>query len=606
MITTRTALAFSLVAACAADTTADLCLDPGVLAPHAVQGPGAASPLDGENVAVEGVVVGDFEGHDQLGGFFVQSLQADRDPATSEGLFVFDPGRDSVTVGDRIRVRGRVREVLGRTELAATAAPVRCGRAPVPTPVTVVPSGDAGALEPYEGMVVVPAAPMTVTSVFGYGRQGRLVLASGGRLVSPTNGSGGLPDAPRLGLDDGSLAEPPKHLSLRVEGRLPRVGDIARTVIGALDVADVGWFIQPTAPVVLEVGNERSAAPAVNVPESAGGMRIVAFNALNYFTTLGRRGAATPDALALQEAKIVAALNELDADIIGLVEIENDGGEALRRLVAALATASGDPWAAVPAPVGGQGTDTIRVALAYRGDRVRLSGSGLAPDDPVFAGRSPLGQTFAVGEHRFGVVVAHLKSKGGCDRATGPDRDQGDGQGCWNDLRTRQAHRLRDFVATMGEVGETREVLLVGDLNSYGAEDPILALRGRGLVDLLAEHVRAPQRYSYVYRGAAGLLDYALATPDLQRRVASAAIWHINADESPALDYRQGPGLGLAARDPYRSSDHDPVIVDLRFPAAEFDSSKRRSWLSSPTTRSKARPRTSKTGSATGRICFCT
>ena len=58
---------------------------------HDVQGNGAATPIPGATVAVEGVVVGDFQGSGQLQGFFLQEedADADADPNTSEGIFVF-------------------------------------------------------------------------------------------------------------------------------------------------------------------------------------------------------------------------------------------------------------------------------------------------------------------------------------------------------------------------------------------------------------------------------------------------------------------------------------------------------------------------------------
>ena len=48
----------------------------------------------------------------------------------------------------------------------------------------------------------------------------------------------------------------------------------------------------------------------------------------------------------------------------------------------------------------------------------------------------------------------------------------------------------------------------------------------------------------------------------------AASIWHINADEPSVLDYNteyKTPGqvISLYTPDEYRSSDHDPVIVDL-------------------------------------------
>ena len=94
-------------------TTVDtaVCGDPATLV-HDIQGSGITSPLNGtQNVAIEGVVVGDYQGTGQLSGFYVQEedTDADTDPLTSEGIFVFNTSFP-VAVGDTVRVRGNVAE----------------------------------------------------------------------------------------------------------------------------------------------------------------------------------------------------------------------------------------------------------------------------------------------------------------------------------------------------------------------------------------------------------------------------------------------------------------------------------------------------------------
>ncbi len=97
-------------------TTADasVCGDPATPI-HTVQGSGAASPIAGSSVAIEGVVVGDYQAAGEFGGFYVQEeALADADPATSEGIFVFST-LANVSVGDRVRVRGTVTEFASGT-----------------------------------------------------------------------------------------------------------------------------------------------------------------------------------------------------------------------------------------------------------------------------------------------------------------------------------------------------------------------------------------------------------------------------------------------------------------------------------------------------------
>jgi uncharacterized protein len=110
------------------------------------------------------------------------------------------------------------------------------------------------------------------------------------------------------------------------------------------------------------------------------------------------------------------------------------------------------------------------------------------------------------------------------------------------------------------------DVLIIGDLNSYDKEDPIDVLLAGGYTDLIYQYL-GEEAYSYVFDGQTGYLDYALASADLVGKVTGTAIWHINADEPDLIDYdmtfKQDAQDALYAPDPYRSSDHDPVIVGM-------------------------------------------
>jgi len=108
-------------------------------------------------------------------------------------------------------------------------------------------------------------------------------------------------------------------------------------------------------------------------------------------------------------------------------------------------------------------------------------------------------------------------------------------------------------------------------LNAYEQEDPIDAMRASGLVDLRerleAEHPTGTQErdYSYIYRTQCGNLDHAMATDSLAGDVTGVATWHINADEPRFLDYNEeyNPKT-LYQANPFRSSDHDPVLIGIR------------------------------------------
>jgi hypothetical protein len=111
--------------------------------------------------------------------------------------------------------------------------------------------------------------------------------------------------------------------------------------------------------------------------------------------------------------------------------------------------------------------------------------------------RAPLAQTFkASNSARFSVIVNHLRAKSGC--GSGANADLGDGQGCQNGTRVLQATRLANvFLQQVIAASGDPDVLVIGDMNAYGAEDPINVLQQAGLVNEIERLVR----------GATGMVD---------------------------------------------------------------------------------------------------
>ncbi|MCO3056501.1 ExeM/NucH family extracellular endonuclease [Pseudomonas aeruginosa] len=568
---------------------------------HEVQGAGAESPLAGQRVAIEGVVVGDWQNAGELKGFYVQQEDAtvDGDPATSEGLFVYDGGNGSdVKLGDRVRVSGQVREFNGLTELVGPLqVSVLASGVALPTPAGIsLPLASADALERYEGMRVQIRQALTVNEVYNLGRYGEVLLSSGGRRMTPTNvvapGEQARAmqvrnDLDRIILDDGRSGQNPDPIRYPAPGLSAynslRVGDRTSAIDGVLDYSAGSYRIQPLQTPVFEAANPRPAQPVVE-----GRLRVASFNVLNYFNGDGKgggfptsRGASTAEEFQRQKAKIVAAILASKADIVGLMEIENDGyGEfaAIADLVDGLNVGlpQGQRYAFVNPNRTKLGSDEIAVGLIYRSDRVRTYGAAAVLDrtvNPEFddsKNRPTLAQTFQeiTGGERLTIAVNHLKSKGSaCDG----DPDTGDGQGNCNLTRARAAQALVDWLASDPTAAKDPDYLIIGDLNSYAKEDPVNVIRAAGYTDLVARQAGAGKGYSYVFSGQSGYLDHALANASLARQVRGAVEWHINADEPRVLDYnlefktpRQQDSLYSA--EPYRASDHDPVVIgiDLR------------------------------------------
>jgi predicted extracellular nuclease len=583
-------------------TTADVsvCGDPATPI-HTIQGNGAASPLAGSAETVEGVVVGDYQSTaSEFGGFYLQEedAQADADPATSEGLFVFDNGFGvDVHVGDVVRTRGTVSEFFGLTELGAVNMVQVCSTGASVTPASVsLPVASLSDLEPFEGMSVHFSQTLTATEVFNLGRFGEVSLSGAGRLFTPTAITTPGPAAiaqedqnarSRIVLDDGNSLQdidPTRYPQggLSASNTL-RVGDTLPGLTGVMDYRFSEYRIQPVGPIAFDHTNPRTPAP----PPVGGNLKVASFNVLNFFNGDGlgggfptERGANTQFELDRQEAKEVSALTAIDADIVGLMEIENDAppNSAIEELVAGLnAVLGAGTYAYIDTGV--IGTDAIKVALIYKPAKVTPVGayqiitSGTDPRFIDTKNRPSLAQTFErnASGARLTVVVNHLKSKGSDCNDVG-DPDTGDGSGNCNVTRTNAAKALVDWLATDPTGSGDPDYLLIGDFNSYTFEDPIAWFTGHGYTNLI-RRFGGLSAYSYVFDGESGYLDHGLASSSLADQATGAADWHINPDEPNVLDYNvefKTPNQVSTFYDPgpYRASDHDPVVIGLNLESA--------------------------------------
>ncbi len=569
-----------------------------------IQGSGATSPFNNMVVLTEGVVT-----HKVGNGYFLQD-GGDGNPATSDGLFVFTSG--AVNVGDRLRVRGTI------TEFKPTGAPLTYTEMKDVTETTVLSSGNSitptnitfdGSedLERLEGMLVNITNSLTINQASFLGSRGELTLAAG-RRETPTNRfRPGTPEAiaaaaanarNALVLDDSLFVAPTVIPYIDGGARVVRAGDTVSGLTGVIDYGSIGggagFKLQYTVEPSFSATNPRTEAPQL----AAGTIKVASANVLNYFTTFTdgtdawgnvgqgcKLGAATAaancrgaDNLAefeRQTTKIVNSLLAIDADVVGLMEIQNNENVATDYLVQQLNGAVGFPvYAYVPAPAG-TGTDAIRVSMIYKPAKVQLVGGALSDTDSVNT-RPPMAQTFKAGNGaKFSLVVNHMHAKSSC--GSGGNADSGDGQGCSNLRRTQQATRLASvFIPQIVAAANDSDVLVMGDLNANGAEDPIFTLTEAGLVNQLERFVRPQQTpYSYVFNGEVGYLDHALATPTLSAQVVDATEWHINADEPAMIDYntdgKTPAAVALIEDHAYRSADHDPVVVSMNLPATIAD-----------------------------------
>ncbi|RUO25479.1 nuclease [Aliidiomarina minuta] len=579
---------------------------------HRVQGSNFQSPMQGAEVQLEAIVTTAFLATDesQIGGFYMQAAdhEHDSDPYTSEGIFVDASGQYlSLNEGDRVRVQGEVEESFEQTQISNLSDFEVCttGQSDQVTALPLeLPISDFLQFEAVEGMLVELPQELTVTDVFNAVRFAEIQVSKG-PLFIPTQVATPGPEAQavkranqhnRLVLDDGRTGSNRTPFLIGEDGVSPLSAHnpirngyrIEQGHQGVMGYSFAEYRVRSQQlPDYLSQANPRTAQPGI---ASGGNLRVASYNLENLFATLGDsgetcgpnqlscRGAADEEELQRQLQKIVSAIIALDAQVVALAEVENDADDAtLQMLVDALNQADRlGRWDYIA--TGWLGTDAIKPGFIYQSLRARPIGdyavldSSVDPDFDTSRQRPALAQSFrANNSGRFTAVALHLRAKASCPDS-GPDSDQGDGQGCWNDWRTRSTGALARWLEEDPTGNGVAAVLLLGDFNAYAQEDPMRLLESEGYSNLaIAANNGNPEVYSYTFFGESGSLDHGLANPVLAEQVVDAGYWPINADELPVFNYNTGtlPGGFLEKPDnfystqPFRSSDHDPMVIEL-------------------------------------------
>ena len=604
-----------------------------------IQGTGAESPLKGQNVTTQGVVTAVWQGEKSLNGFTIQTPgTGDAAPAeASEAVFVYTGETGFYPkIGESVEVTGSVDEYYGQTQIALAQGSVLSDALPAITPLAIdaLPEGDE-AREKLESMLLKPGVH-TVTDNYGLNRYGELGLAPGTEaLRQPTDKfAPGSPEMHALEesnaakyviLDDGSTRDFTRDGASTKLPYIMQNGSDVKTIrtTNQVEFADSGvilgyghnqWRFQPTS---LITGDSATADLPITwdparpeAPQVAGDYTVAAFNVLNFFINLGEdngaksykdrfgngvgsnsgtfRGAWSASAFEDQKGKILTALEGLDADVIGLSEIENAantvGGsydDAVKYLVGELNSRAGsEVWDYVKAPANSAAdTDVIRTAIIYKKDRVEPVGEATLLEDERFKGtaRTPLAAEFvpvqdkcaAEGPDSFVVVTNHFKSKGSVAKG---DEDTGDGQGNNPNVRNAHAQAVLDGLSKQPKWQE-KATFVMGDLNAYSKEDAISIFRNAGYT-IPVEELNPESEWqavaSYQFSGRIGSLDHILANKHVDAQAAQT--WNINSDEPIAMEYSRRNYTGgdvFEADNPYRSSDHDPVKVGFNLGTVE-------------------------------------
>ncbi len=529
-----------------------------------IQGAGNSSTYIAQQVKTSGIVTAKYIGAGKINGFFMQDPVGDNTPLTSDGIFVYNTS-DNVSIGDKVEITATVTEYYNKTQLSNIVNISTISTNNSITPTKVVYNADTFNWEQYEGMLLEFDQTLYVTGNYNLKLSGQLLLSPFIRYIPTNKGvpasaeyreNVNLNSKSQILLDDGIVSTNYSPIFFADENGTRRTGERIDNLIAVVDQTSSGYSIYPVSKPSF-YGNPRPTTPT-NLGDY--NLKVCGFNLEYYLTTNYGQGFGpnNESEAAKQHIKIMEALLAIDADIYGLIEIEQ-GQNALIKLTNSLnAATNSNRYSYIDDGGTIYGTYT-KVGYIYRNDKFAPYLDLKSNNTP-----SPLhrkkAQAFTLksNNERFIFSLNHFKSKSGCSTASGADADKGDGQSCYNATRVAESNSTLNFLNTCQNYYDDTDVLIMGDLNAYAKEDPITALINGGYTDL-HQVFSGDSAYSYLYQGQAGYLDHALASSSLKNQITGTQIFHINSDEPTMFEY----GSTNYQPNMYRCSDHDPVVVGI-------------------------------------------
>ncbi|QEU95177.1 endonuclease/exonuclease/phosphatase family protein [Streptomyces kanamyceticus] len=596
-----TALAAGLLVTTSSAASAD------TVAIHDIQGTTRVSPLAGQQVTdVAGIVTG-VRGYGSKG-FWIQSADgdADQDPATSEGVFVFTGSAPlTVEAGDAVLVSGTVAEYVpggaasgnqSLTQITKPTVTVRTSGNALPAPVRIdaksVPAAYAPAGDPARDNSVngLPLRPRSYALDLYESLEGMNVRVGTSRVVGATdaynelwvtvkkhenpNRRGGTVYGSYRAQNGGRLQI--QQLAPVSQQPFPKanVGDVlnGRTE-GPLDFNQFGGYTL----VARQLGEvaDKGLARERTKRQAKGELAVATYNVENLDPSDPQQKF---DALA---GAVVA--NLASPDIVALEEIQDDTGAKNDGTVSAAATlkkftdaivAAGGPryaWRSVDPENnkdGGEPGGNIRQVFLYNPERVSFterapgdattptgvvreggraalthSPGRIAPGDAAWAdSRKPLAGEFVFRGRTVFVIANHFGSKGGDEGLTSHHQPPVRSS---ETKRLRQAQVVNGFVKDLRKVKGDADVVVLGDINDFEFSATAKALQDGGALRSAVESLPRSERYSYVYQGNSQVLDQILTSPGVGRDFAYDSV-HINAEFAD------------------QNSDHDPQVLRFR------------------------------------------
>jgi predicted extracellular nuclease len=535
------------------NATISLNVVPEPIAIHSIQGPGNASPYAGQFVATKGIVTGV-----KYNGFFIQmpDAQADNDPDTSEGIFVFTSSNPSsaVSVGDSVLVAGTVQEYIPSadpysppmTEIAGTPvfAVLSSGNA-LPLPVTLTSQdttldGGPEQLERFEGMRVHVDSLTVVAPTDGTIDEANATSTSNGVFYGVLPGiarpfvepgilfPGALPpDAPCCVLRFDGDPEKLRVDSDALSGATPIEVTSGATVTSLTGPLDYGYrtYTIDTAPDTQAsvTGNKAAGSVPAACPAE---LTVATANLERFFDTANDPDTSdavlTLTAFANRLEKVSLAIRNVMKfpDIIGVEEVENlPTLQAIADKVNADAVLAGQPDPQYAAYLE-EGNDIGGIDVGFLAKTPKVEVVGVAQVgkdatyyDPVGGSQAMLNDRPPLVMHALihgpsgsplpvTVIVNHLRSLSGIDDPVDGARVRA--------KRAAQAEFLANLIQGYQAAGE--KVISVGDYNATQFNDGYVDVIGTILgTPVPSDQVVSPTLAGLVDPPLTDLLDFAPA-----------------------------------------------------------------------------------------------
>lgn len=538
----------------------------------------AQSDRIGEEVTVEGVVHGVFARANQLAGFFMQVDKRNyhEDAPVTQGIFVHYANISNLKLGQHVVVRGTLEQVEENIQLSNVDAFVACATKDIVRSHIRFPIEELSQLERYKGMAVQITGPEFITDHAYLEQKGQLALSTE-ELRYPTEFmSAGEAVHQKIAsyhhmtiiLDDGSTVEYPEQVIYPSPGLSAsnplRIGDRMLNLQGVMYSVQGQYVLEPVDMPTLARGNAREEKP--KLPEQ-GDLRLADVDLWQYIPGT--------HSFARQRPKVTSMFDALQADIIGVQQVRNDGvGQlsALQDLVDMLnAATEGSPYAFVQVGEEVLGEGEYINAILYRLDKVKEVGQAAALATGQFDGsiHTPsYAQTFEHLETGKRVTYAvHQLVGRDCDESmTGNPllSDAGDGQECASLAREQGAQQINQWLATQ-PTGVAAPTFHGGTINAFQQEEAVQSLLAQGYT---SSAELASSAYTVIRQGMKGNLDYIFVPEEQQEAVVGATTWKIAADEPDAFNYlgfgrTESQLIGWYSNSFHRFSSRNPVVVQL-------------------------------------------